>query len=121
MIDKALIIVAHGSRKASSNEEVKALSEKTRVLKMKEYTFVITSFLEFAEPSLKESILTCINKGIDEIVVLPYFLASGHHVTRDIPEVIESIKVSYPHVNITLKAHLGSSEGMANLLAEMAN
>ena len=32
MQNNALIIVAHGSRKASSNEEVKALGEKSKVL-----------------------------------------------------------------------------------------
>lgn len=120
MPSNALIIVAHGSRKASSNEEVLALGEKVESLLGKDYTYVMTAFLEFAPPSLKESIILCIEKGMDEIVVLPYFLASGNHVIRDIPDVIDSIKASYPQVNITLKEHLGSSEGMANLLSDMA-
>ena len=80
----------------------------------------MTSFLEFATPSFQESILSCIDKGIDEIVILPYFLASGHHVTRDIPELVDSIKTLYPHIKITLKEHVGSSEGMVNLLLDMA-
>jgi len=36
MADKALIIVAHGSRKSSSNEEVETRGEKVRALKHKE-------------------------------------------------------------------------------------
>lgn len=120
MSDKALIIAAHGSRKASSNEEVRTLGDNVRALRDKEYAYVTTSFLEFAKPSLKESILSCIDKGIGEIVILPYFLASGHHVTRDIPEVIDDIRSSYPQIKITLKAHLGSSTGMVRLLNDMA-
>ncbi len=119
MADKALIIVAHGSRKSSSNEEVETLGEKVRALKHKEYAFVMTSFLEFAAPSLEESILLCIKKGISEIVILPYFLASGHHVTHDIPEVINTMRIAHPQIEIILKSHLGSSPGMAGLLCDM--
>lgn len=120
MADRALIIVAHGSRKDSSNEEVKALGEKVKSLQNKHYAFVMTAFLEFAAPSLEESMLSCVEKGVSEIVILPYFLASGNHVTRDIPEVVEKIEAAYPKVKITLKEHLGSSPGMVNLLRDMA-
>ena len=122
MADKALIIVAHGSRKTSSNEEVKALGEKVKYLqdKHKRYAFVMTSFLEFATPSLEESILSSIDKGASEIVILPYFLASGNHVTQDIPEVVKKIQVLHPQVKIILKEHLGSSSGMVKLLSDMA-
>lgn len=120
MSNNALIIVAHGSRKASSNEEVKVLGEKVKALKEKEFAFVSTSFLEFATPSLEESILESIDKGMSEIVILPYFLASGNHVSKDIPEIIEKIQASHPRVTMTLKEHLGSVNGMVTLLSDMA-
>lgn len=120
MADRALIIVAHGSRKNSSNEEVKALGEQVKSLQDKHYTLVMTSFLEFATPSLEESILSSIDKGVSEIVILPYFLASGNHVTKDIPEVLQKIQASYPQVKIILKEHLGSASGMVRLLSDMA-
>ena len=120
MQNNALIIVAHGSRKASSNEEVKALGEKVKSLQDKRYALVMTAFLEFATPSLEESILSCVDKGVNEIVILPYFLASGNHVTRDIPEVVQKIQESHPQVKITLKEHLGSSSAMVGLLIDMA-
>jgi len=121
MQNNALIIVAHGSRKASSNEEVKALGEKVKSLQDKRYALVMTAFLEFATPSLEESILSCVDKGASEIVILPYFLASGNHVTRDIPEVVQKIQALHPQVKITLKEHLGSSSGMVRLLSDMAS
>ena len=121
MQNSALIIVAHGSRKSSSNEEVKALGEKVKFLQDKRYALVMTAFLEFATPSLEESILSCIDKGASEVVILPYFLASGNHVTRDIPEVLQKIQASHPQVKITLKEHLGSSSGMVRLLSDMAS
>ena len=120
MLTKALIIVAHGSRKASSNEEVRALGEKVKSLQDKHYAYVMTAFLEFANPSLEESILSCVDRDASEIVILPYFLASGNHVTRDIPEVVEKVQVSYQEVKITLKEHIGSAPGMVSFLSDMA-
>lgn len=120
LTNRSLIIVAHGSRRASSNEEVMALSEAVKVLKGNEFTNVSSAFLEFASPTLQESILVSIDKGMDEIVILPYFLASGNHVTRDIPQILQEIKTLHPQANIILKEHLGSAEGMVKLLAQMA-
>ena len=120
MPNNALIIVAHGSRKASSNEEVKGLGEQVKGLQSKYYDIIMTAFLEFANPSLEESILFCVDNGVSEIVILPYFLASGNHVTRDIPQLVQKIQVSHPQLNITLKEHLGSSAGMVTLLSDMA-
>ena len=120
MSSKALIIVAHGSRKDSSNEEVRVLGEKVKSLQDTHYGYVETAFLEFATPSLEESILSCVSNGVTEIVILPYFLASGNHVTRDIPEVLQKVQLSHPQVKMVLKEHIGSASGMVTLLSDMA-
>lgn len=118
--NKALIIVAHGSRKEASNKEVMELGEKVKFLLCDHYAYVMTAFLEFATPSLEESIVSCAEKGVNEVVILPYFLASGNHVTRDIPEVVGKIQVSHSDIKMTLKEHIGSASGMATLLSDMA-
>ena len=120
MPNKALIIVAHGSRKASSNEEVMSLGDKVESLLGEHYTYVMTAFLEFTSPLLEESILSCVEKGANEIVILPYFLASGNHVTRDIPEVVEKMQALHPKVKMVLQEHIGSASGMVTLLRDMA-
>jgi len=120
MSSKALIIVAHGSRKASSNEEVRVLGEKVKSLQDPHYGYVETAFLEFATPSLEESMFSCVGYGATEIVILPYFLAPGNHVTRDIPKVVQKVQVSHPKVKMVLKEHIGSASGMVTLLSDMA-
>lgn len=117
--NNALIIVAHGSRKVSSNSEVILLGENVKPLVDAQYDVVKTAFLEFAEPSLEESIIACVEAGVRHIVILPYFLASGNHVTRDIPAVVEQMKIMHPKVKIELKEHLGSAAGMATLLSSI--
>jgi sirohydrochlorin ferrochelatase len=81
---------------------------------------VTAAFLEFADPSLEEGMLSCVEKGASEIVILPYFLASGNHVTRDIPEAVQKVQASHPQVRFTLKEHIGSASGMVSLLSDMA-
>ena len=116
----ALIIVAHGSRRDASNAEVMQLGEKVKALVEADYDVVKTAFLEFADPSLEENIKACVNEGVKEIVILPYFLASGNHVTRDIPSIVEQMSGMHPEIKIELKEHVGSAEGMALLLSSMA-
>jgi sirohydrochlorin ferrochelatase len=97
-----------------------ALGEKVQSLLSEHYTYVMAAFLEFATPSLEESMLSCVEKGAGEIVILPYFLASGNHVTRDIPEVVEKIQASHPNIKMELQEHIGSASGMVSLLTDMA-
>jgi sirohydrochlorin ferrochelatase len=120
MPNKALIIVAHGSRKASSNEEVMSLGDKVESLLSEHYMCVMTAFLEFTSPSLEESIFSCVEKGANEIFILPYFLAPGNHVTRDIPAAVEKMQASHPNVKLVLQEHIGSVSGMITLLSDMA-
>ena len=97
-----------------------ALGEKVESLLGKHYAYVLTAFLEFATPSLEEGILSCVEQGASEIVILPYFLASGNHVTRDIPEVVQKTQALHPQVKMTLKEHIGSASGMVTLISDMA-
>lgn len=121
MPNNALIIVAHGSRKESSNSEVMLLGEKVNSLVDGQYDVVKTGFLEFAEPSLEECIKASVEEGVRDIVILPYFLASGNHVSRDIPAIVKQMEKMYSEVKIELKEHIGSAAGMAKLLSTMAH
>lgn len=120
MIKNALILIAHGSRKESSNTEVQSLTKKVSQLAKEKYAITQVAFLEFAEPSLGQAIEVCILKGAVSIIILPYFLASGNHVTQDIPSLVKEAENRHPDVSITLTSHLGSSEGIASLLCAMA-
>ena len=57
---KALVLVAHGSRREASNEEVINLSRVIKQDMNKEYDVVQAGFLELAKPSIPDSIENCI-------------------------------------------------------------
>ncbi|MFT6051891.1 MAG: sirohydrochlorin ferrochelatase [Halioglobus sp.] len=118
---KALLLVAHGSRRNQSNSEVLILAEKLKGHCSEQYAIVHGAFLELAEPEIPEGIKQCIDDGATSIVVLPYFLNSGRHVTEDIPNIVNSTKLAYPDTDIGIAAHIGGSDLMMNLLVTSAN
>lgn len=117
---KTLLIVAHGSRRETSNEEVLALAERLRGLPDLEFDRVETGFLELADPSIPAAVEHCIEQGAGQLAVFPYFLAAGRHVISDIPDAIEPMRKRYPWVRIEILPHLGAAPGLAGLIARAA-
>ncbi len=117
---KALLLVAHGSRRNASNEEVRALAQRLRDRAGDAFGRVECAFLELAEPSIPEGIQQCIDAGAREVVVLPYFLSAGRHVSEDIPAQVRLKQQQHPQVAIRIAPYLGAAPGVAELLLEAA-
>ena len=118
---KALLVVAHGSRREASNDEVRQLCARIQEKNgNEEFDVVRAGFLELADPSIPEGIEQCIRLGAERVVVLPYFLSAGRHVSEDIPAEVDKARAANPHVAIHLAPYLGSAPGVARLLVELA-
>ena len=115
-----LLVVAHGSRREASNDEVRALTKKLSEMSHP-YHSVKSAFLELAEPSIPDGIRAAIRNGSTRVVVFPYFLSAGRHVTEDIPSEIQVVKDEYPEVDIQLASYLGSAEDIANLILNLVD
>lgn len=115
-----LLLVAHGSRRAASNDEVRELTERLRERSGDRYVCVEAAFLELAQPSIPDGIECCIRQGSREVVVLPYFLSAGRHVVTDIPEEVAGKRAQYPDVPIHIAPYLGQSEALADILLGQA-
>ncbi len=116
----SLIIVAHGSRREASNDEVRELTSKLRE-EAYDFDYVEAAFLELAEPSIPDGIRAAIIKGHEKVVVLPYFLSAGRHVTDDIPDQVQAVQDEHPEVEIYLAPYLGAAAGIVDLLLGQAN
>jgi len=114
---KALIIIAHGSRRQQSNDEIIDMVSAVRNRTSYHYDLVLHSYLEICTPSLPVAVNDAIASGADDITVYPFFLNSGNHVLRDIPEMIEELNQSHPGCTIQLMPHFGKSENIAELIA----
>ncbi len=114
-----LLLVAHGSRREASNEEIRQLAKKTGTISSA-YDKVRCAFLELAEPSIPDGIRNCIKDGASKVVVLPCFLSAGRHVTTDIPEEVEIVRGEYPDIEISLASYIGLSEDLISLILNLA-
>ncbi|WP_455220796.1 sirohydrochlorin chelatase [Kaarinaea lacus] len=113
---KSLLIIAHGSRRAASNEEVRLLAERIARQPNCGYDEVSAAFLEIAEPSIPDGLELCIQRGATEVTVFPYFLAAGRHVVEDIPREIAPVVDKYPKVNVQLAPHLGMAAALPEVI-----
>lgn len=119
-----LLLVAHGSRREASNEEVRNLTSQlqSHIYAQAQPPFekVGCAFLELALPSIPEGLESYISEGAKQITVLPYFLSAGRHVSEDIPAEVQKVRNKYPHIEIKMVDYLGSSTEICDLLLSLA-
>lgn len=115
---KALLIIAHGSRRKAANDEIANVANQVSQLQSNGYDIVIHAFLEFAKPNIASGISQCVESGATEVTVVPYFLAAGSHVVRDIPTELSSCRKKHPELTINLSQHFGVMDSTAkNIVA----
>jgi sirohydrochlorin ferrochelatase len=116
---RGLVLVAHGSRRESSNEEVRRVAAQLAEQAGETYAVVLAAFLELAEPLIPDGIEQCLDAGMDEVVVLPYFLSAGRHVVEDIPAEVAKVN-NRTNATVHIALYLGAAEGLSGILLAQA-
>lgn len=85
-----LLIVAHGSPEREWNERVSEICnhEKLLLLEKVEQQRVQVGFMEFACPTVAESLKEFEGRGFTDIVVVPLLLAESSHYYDDLPYLL---------------------------------
>lgn len=117
---KALLLIAHGSRRQNSNDEIRQLTLNLKQSGGNGFDLIDCAFLELTTPGISEQIDKLVDEGATEVILLPYFLAAGHHVVKDLPVFSEQAKVKYPEVSFILTEHIGANAGMLPLIMQLA-
>lgn len=117
---KGLLILVHGSKSKEADvmtqELVKKLQEKERTA----FLEIGYGALQISSPTAEEGIRDLIEKGMEEIIVVPMFLFEGVHIKSDVPALMESIKDKYPQVKIKLGKHIGADNRLVDIIHERA-
>jgi sirohydrochlorin ferrochelatase len=113
----AIVLIAHGSRRAEANAELLQLAQQVRAARPD--CIVGHAFLELAEPSIPSAVQACIAQGAERVQLFPYFLSSGVHVTRDIEEFRRTFAAEHPGVEFRVSPPLGAHAGVASLVLEL--
>ena len=114
-MDKALILLAHGSRDPSWAQPFEAL---TAAIKEKHPgRRIVLAFMELTAPSLDEMLNTFATDGVSEVEVLPIFFAAGRHLKRDVPNQIEAFTKTNS-MGVTLREPVGAWPEVQDTLAK---
>jgi len=121
MDQTGVIILAHGSRgERGIMEVVEALRRVTNGVKsfLSPEVAVVGAALQFNHPDLEEAVETLAAQGVSRILIMPYFLFSGKHITEHIPELVEKLKVIYPDKQFIITSPLGLDEHFIGQVVE---
>jgi sirohydrochlorin ferrochelatase len=114
----ALLLIAHGSRRAAANADLEHLAEEIR--RRGAFGFVQVSYLELAEPPIATGGEMCVAAEADEVILLPYFLSPGVHVTEDLTKAKADLAARFPKVTFRLAPPLGRHPLLADLVLQRA-
>lgn len=95
-----IILISHGSRLNYNKEFITELYNKFKKTTKSPSTF---GFMELSKPSIPEAITKLTDENdINQLIVIPIFIAHGKHTTHDIPHIlglIESHEQKHHHTH----------------------
>ncbi len=110
-----IIILGHGSKLKKAN---KTILKVVRKVKENGLDMVEPAYLQLAEPSLSKSIKKIVKKGCKRIVVVPFFLFMGNHVSRDIPKAIKEEASAHKEVEFIYAKNLGQDPRISDIVMD---
>jgi sirohydrochlorin ferrochelatase len=111
------IVFAHGSSIETANEAVRSVARE--MARRGGLATVQAAFLEGGTPDLMGAV-AAIATEVSCVVVVPYFLTLGLHLQRDLPRLVEEIRLAYPGLRIDVTAPLDGHPAMPDLLLARA-
>lgn len=120
MTDTGVIILVHGSRGERGAAEIsQAFHRLSRGVSafITPNVEIIGAALQFNQPDLEQAAAALVQKGAGRIIVVPYFLFPGRHITEDIPETIAGLERRHPRTRFLVTGNLGLEESFIDVLA----
>jgi sirohydrochlorin ferrochelatase len=112
----AVLLIAHGSRRDEANQDLFDLAG--RLAKAGVAPIVEASFLEIAEPSITAAGARCIARGARRVLMIPFFLSMGVHLTRDLRQARDALAGAHRGATFHLAPPLGPHALLDQLVIE---
>ena len=113
----ALILVSHGSTTQRPNPTLSNICRSLRV--RMPFNHVCLAYLGPKLPNLEDQMRRLKGVGVRRIVVLPYFLHEGFHVSEELPRLIRRFRRRWPDIHIRRTAFLGSHPALGDVCTEL--
>ena len=116
---EVIILVGHGSPKKDANQ----MDIVGRLLHGMMHPGCVKDcvkacYLQFAQPDLHAAIKEAAMGRPERIIIHPYFLNAGAHVTKDIPGMTEEARALYPGIEFIYTEPLGVAEEIVSVAKE---
>lgn len=112
----AVLLIAHGSRRKEANQDLLEIAHRLR--EEGRYDVIEVGYLELAEPTIQEACRNCADRGATCVLMLPYFLSAGRHVTADLERFRADNAVRHPHVDFRMCPPLGLHPRMIDIVLD---
>ncbi|MCK9212908.1 MAG: sirohydrochlorin chelatase [Rhodoferax sp.] len=113
MTTETILLVGHGSREKSGNDEILAFAEQWR--QRQPGWRIEVCFIEFSEITMSEGLRRAAT-GARRVMVLPLILNAAGHVKMDIPQAIDGARLKFPSVQFVYAPHLSAGEPILAIL-----
>ena len=110
------MLVDHGSHVAQSNDVLFRVAVGLK--RLTSWTIVEPAHMELSEPSIAMALAQCVAQGADLVVVFPYLLSPGRHVSVDIPRLVEAAAAHYPDLETRIAQPFGLHDLLLKVVIE---
>jgi cobalt/nickel transport system ATP-binding protein len=115
-MNRAMLVVGHGSRDADGVAEFWALANTIRAAAGELLTGF--GFIELAAPTVDEAIDDLVARGATEIVSVPLVLLAAGHLKNDGPAALARARARHPAVHFCLARDLGIEPHVLEIAAD---
>lgn len=113
---QAILLLGHGSKAPEANETLRKVAASVKAAG--NYGAVLPAFLQMAKPDFQEGVDELVSLGFNDIILMPYFLYMGLHVTQDLPEEMDKALARYPRLSLTFAKNLGYHDKLVDITVE---
>ncbi|MBG6074987.1 sirohydrochlorin chelatase [Polaromonas sp. CG_9.11] len=113
MTADTILLVGHGSREKSGNDEIEAFAQQWRA-RQPNWRIEIC-FIEFSEITMSEGLRRAAT-GSQRVMVVPLILNAAGHVKMDIPQAIDGARLKFPGVQFLYAPHLTACDHILSIV-----
>jgi precorrin-8X/cobalt-precorrin-8 methylmutase len=79
---------------------------------------ILPTFFSLVHPDIPDQVAVLAARGVGRILVMPYFLFSGQHITVDIPEILRQCRERHPGVELEQLPTLENDPAIEDVVVE---
>jgi sirohydrochlorin cobaltochelatase len=111
-----ILIVCHGSQRREANEGFEAMV--ARIAAHLHAEEVLATYFSIVHPSIEDRVDELVARGVERIVLMPYFLFAGQHISVDIPVILNACRTKHPQISLEMLPSLENDPAVEGVVAE---